>query len=644
MTQSFFLEKKILFFLLTGFFVLFFCLTYFSDATFDAGDGIRHYLVSRYSWQHPDLFLYSWGKPFFTIITSPFSQFGLLGITLFNILCGIGSAYFAYKIAQHLKLNYALLVIPFLLFTPCYFPTLNSGLTEPLFGFVLIFSIYLFFAERYLLACVVVSFLPFVRTEGNLVLPLFLIVLVYRRKFVSIPFLAFGTFIYSVIGYFYFNDFFWVKNQNPYNGENKAFYGSGELLHFVKSYNFIWGSALTILFVFGLLMITIFFIKKIKAKALKDSKLPEELILIYGCFAIYFVAHSVMWWKGLANSLGLLRVIAGVAPCSALICLRGLNLFAIPFIREKKILNVALISILVFWVIRSPFKHDYFPFKLDKEQELIKETGDWFKSSPYTKQKVYYLYPYLAHVLNVDSFDPNKVGELWGLYPTIKEWGIGAIPDSTIIFWDAHFGPNECKIPLDTILNDPNFELIKTFKPATPFQVLGGYDFGVYVFMKLGKPKQMDLLFSDSVSMEEPPSYLENQSTITTEKFFSGKKSCKLSLQNEYSVTIRKVLSEIPKNTQKIDIEMKLLDSEKNSANAVAVLSIDDESGKNVLWSGMPIVYVKNDSSEWSDARFSFLINASSFSEKSSIKIYLWNKEKKVFYIDDIKVQYWGRK
>ena len=79
-------------------FALFFCIAYFSDATFDAGDGIRHYLVSRYSWKHPDLLLYSWGKPFFTIVSSPFSQFGFMGMAVFNILCGIGAAFFSYKI------------------------------------------------------------------------------------------------------------------------------------------------------------------------------------------------------------------------------------------------------------------------------------------------------------------------------------------------------------------------------------------------------------------------------------------------------------------------------------------------------------------------------------------------------------------
>ncbi len=639
------LEKKILLFILAIFSLVFFFLAYFSASTYDAGDGIRHYLVSRYSWKHPDLLLYSWGKPFFTVISSPFSQFGLLGINIFNILCGIGSAFFAYAIAKKLKLNYALLVIPFLLFTPCYFPTLNSGLTEPFFGFILISSIYLMFVDRYLWACVLVSFLPFVRTEGNMILPLFFIVLIYRRKFLFSPLLAFGTFIYSVVGYFYFNDFFWVKNQNPYNGENKVFYGSGELLHFVTNHNFIWGSALGLFFILGLIAIILNGFLTIKNKEIKEGKLPEELLLIYGSFAIYFVAHSIMWWKGLANSLGLLRVLAGVIPCSALICLRGFNLIMIPFFNEKKLLKFAFIAVIVFWIIRSPFKHDYFPYKLDQEQVVVKDAGDWFKESQYSNQKVYYLYPLLAHLLNVDSFDPQKVGELWGLYPSIKAYGIDVIPDSTIVFWDGHFGPNECRIPLDTIMNDPNFELIKSFKPKTEFTTLGGYKFEIYVFMKLNHPKKLDTLSVDSFDLETNNPLLLNSESIVITSSFSGKKSCKLSAETEYSVSVIKHVSDIPKNTLKFVFNSKILDIDNKSKDAVIVMSIDDDKNKNLFWSGLPLLSKNiNDSAKWRSVSTEFVLNTNSFPPNATVKFYVWNKSKMEFYIDNLEIIYIGKK
>ena len=50
-----------------------------SDAPYDTGDGITHYLIARYSWDHPHQYLNMWGKPFFTLITSPVAQFRLKG-------------------------------------------------------------------------------------------------------------------------------------------------------------------------------------------------------------------------------------------------------------------------------------------------------------------------------------------------------------------------------------------------------------------------------------------------------------------------------------------------------------------------------------------------------------------------------------
>ena len=54
-----------------------------ADSPYDTGDGIVHYQIARYSWEHPHLLLYLWGKPFFTLISSPFAQFGLKGMYVF---------------------------------------------------------------------------------------------------------------------------------------------------------------------------------------------------------------------------------------------------------------------------------------------------------------------------------------------------------------------------------------------------------------------------------------------------------------------------------------------------------------------------------------------------------------------------------
>ncbi len=640
-------EKKLLTIVLGSVFLLFFGLSYFAKGTFDAGDGIRHYLVSRYCWNHPDLLFYSWGKPFFTLISSPFSQFGLIGINFFNILCALLSSLLCFKIAKKLNLQYPILVVFFLCFSPIYFPTMNSGLTEPLFGLILISGIYFMFENKYFLATLIISFLPFVRTEGNLVLPFFFCILLYRKKYFYIPMLAFGTIAYSIIGYFHYKDILWVKHQNPYTGFNGDIYGKGELMHFVNNHNLIWGTALYSLFIVGCiaaLVLLLLNLKKVRTPVVENSFMMEELFLIYGSFFIYFVAHSIFWWKGLAGSLGLIRVMAGIMPCSALICLRGFNWAMLPFFKRNKYIESTIIALCLFFVVYSPFKHDYFPYKLDNEQAVIKEAGDWFKSSPYKDQKVYYLYPLLAHVLNVDSFDPEKVGELWGLYPSIKAYGIGVVPDSTIIFWDGHFGPNECRIPLDTIMNDPRFELLKKFSPAIPLKVLGGYDFDVYAFIKLHAPKKMDILSIDFFDLESSNPLLIASMSIIENTAFSGKNVCELSAKNEFSVTIKKSAATVPQKTLKFDFNCKLLDKDKNSKAAFVVMSVEDEAGKSISWAGKPLVTdTVLDYKKWNTARVEFLTGSNSIPPNANIKFYIWNKELKTFYVDDITLSYWGK-
>jgi len=639
-------EKYVVVFLLLGLFLFFLGLYIFSETTYDSGDGIRHYFVSRYCWFLPKLLLYSWGKPFFTLISSPFSQFGLVGITIFNIFCGLGSAFFAYKTAKLLKLDYAVLVIVFIFFTPVYFPTINSGLTEPFFGLTLIAAIYLFFKKKYFWAVILISFLPFVRTEGNLTLPLFFIVLLFRRKYFYIPLLAFGTLAYSFIGWLYYRDWLWLINQNPYTGSNRDFYGHGPFMYFINGNYYIWGNALTILLVIGIL--ALFYRGFVFLKNKNDEKNQfyiEELFLIFGAAAVYFFAHTIMWWKGWANSLGLIRVLAGIVPCAALVCLRGLNVVMLPFIKKIRVAEITILVLLLFWVIKNPFEQHYYPFKLGREEAVLKKTADWYKQSAFTQKRVFYIYPIFAHFIDVNPYDYDKVKELWELYPNINEWGIDVVPDSTIIIWDAHFGPNECQIPLDSILNDTRFQNIAVFKPDTPFTTLADYPFEVYVFMKLSEPRTTGALDTDMYDLESDAKELTNMETRTDISAFSGKQACALSSKAEYSVLVSKTVDQMPAGTSKIELKCKLSDKNGNAKDALFVVSVEDKAGNNLFWESAPLTQKSPTTHpDWDEVRGEFLVFMNRFTPDAVVKMYIWNKEKKDFLIDDFEINYYGFK
>ncbi|MBN8695347.1 MAG: hypothetical protein J0L87_02350 [Bacteroidetes bacterium] len=632
-----FSERTSLYILLVLASVFFVILILTAESTYDPGDGIRHYLVSRYSWKHPDLFLYSWGKPFFTLISSPFSQFGLLGINIFNIVCAVLSGYYIFKIAKILKLATPLVAPILLFFTPIYLPTINSGLTEPLFGLILISSIYLYFVNRYILGSLIISFLPFVRTEGFLIVPLFGVILLYRKKFASILFLASGTILYSIIGMIVLNDFFWIFNQNPYNGDNKEFYKQGELLHFINAYIFIWGTIMTFFLCIGIIFALIR--RKININNFKEYYL-EEVILILGSFSIYFIAHSIMWWKGYANSLGLIRVLAGIIPCTALICHRGIDLFINIIPVKQKLLKKIFLAIIIISVIASPFFQNYFPFKLEAEQKVIKETGDWFKKSGLSNKKVYYLYPLFAHYLNVDPYDTEKVAELWGLYPWIEKYGINSIPDSSVIIWDAHFGPNECQIPLERLMNDSNFICVKSFIPDVPFKTLNDYPFEVNAFIKLPKARSNKLLEKQLFNFEEEPPYNKTITIDETVKL-SGSRSCHITAETEYSFNLLEKIDSVPLRTNTIIITSNVFVINENKINPQLVVSIYNQKGENIYWNSEKIE--QKNTNNWVQLKHKFSINSSHINSNNIVEIYFWNICKNDFYIDDIEVRLLGK-
>jgi ABC-type cobalt transport system substrate-binding protein len=475
------LERNILFFLLTVLAAMFvyFALTW--KGFYGGADNIAHYRISRYAFDYPYLFLDHWGKPLFTLLTAPFSQFGFIGSKLFNVFAGLLAALFAYLTAKKLEFRNSLLVLIFTIFAPIYFVLLPTGLTEPLFSLVLILSIFLFFNRQYISSAIFVSFLPFARTEGVFLLPLFFLAFLWERKFLAVLLIFTGTVLYSLAGYFHFGDIFWLINNNPYTGA-RDIYGNGELLHFVKASEDITGLPVAILLLIG----TIFLVIESVGQKIPSERKQAHLILLLIAtpFFLYLAAHSYAWWKGHGGSLGLIRVMAGVVPLAALLALKGYNslskVLRLP-VFLKSVVSLALLAMIVYGPVKK-----YRTFPLGEEEKLVAEAAEWLKESDYFGGKIYYYHLYFIHFLEIDPFDKEKCVEKIppGEVPSSK------IPAGSMIQWDSHFGPNEGRMPLSTLMNDPGLMLLKTFAPKTALTNWKGENFKVYLFLKMDKPEQ----------------------------------------------------------------------------------------------------------------------------------------------------------
>ncbi|WP_188561173.1 hypothetical protein [Hymenobacter frigidus] len=113
-------------------------MAFITRGTYDSGDSIKHYLFARYAFEHPLNLLESWAKPLFTLLAAGPAQAGFMGMKLFQCAVVATSAWCAYVVARSLRLPAPELTILFAYAMPDYFLIQFSGLTEPLFGLVLV--------------------------------------------------------------------------------------------------------------------------------------------------------------------------------------------------------------------------------------------------------------------------------------------------------------------------------------------------------------------------------------------------------------------------------------------------------------------------------------------------------------------------
>ena len=448
-----------------------------SDGTYGDADDIGHYRRSRYAFQFPEFFLYHWGKPFFTALSSPFAQFGYNGIRIFNVLVGALAAYFTYRTALVLKFKYPVVAIFLVISSPLYTVLMLSGMTEILGSLVLILSIFLFFKKRYIWSALLLSFMPFVRSEAIVILPLFFVALVWIKQWKAIPFLAFGFVFYSFVGGFYYDDFLWVVHEMPYKGDAKAIYGSGELLHYVKASKFTVGLALALLMVLGgLLWILDPLLKPKKEK--KEWLL--EMLVAYMPFMVYLAAHTYVWWKGAGNSVGMIRVMVAVVPSAVL-----LGMFAYSRITElipvKKWIKQLATAVFCIYLVTIPHKIYQIPVPLMGEQRIVKDACDWWMESDYSENRFFYYNPFFTHFMKINPYDETLSHQFVHnrTNPEIR------IEEGEVVIWDAHFSPNEGGLPLENLMNNEGYKLIHLTRDKEPFTVLGGYTYEIYFFQRI---------------------------------------------------------------------------------------------------------------------------------------------------------------
>ena len=637
-------KKYLPYLLLMVFLVVLGILALLSEGSFGGADDISHFKYSRYAFKKPEFFLDTWGKPLFTIIMAPPAQFGHNGVKIFNVLLGLGTALLTYLTAQKLNYKHTVLALFLVTFAPLYTVVMITGLTEILFSFVLMLGIYLFFHNRSIWSCIVISLLPFVRTEGFIIFPSFLLAYIINRQWKAIPFILTGFLFFSLVGSFHYRDFFWMISENPYTGEAANIYGSGELLHFINKYEPIFGLPLFIMVLVGLAYIPVRFFS-----SGRKEKVPliNEVLVAFSPFLIYFAAHSYVWWQGIGNSGGSIKVMVAVLPSAALLAHFGWNrlMFKLPL---HKYTQMALAVSLAILLTSTTFRVHKYPVELGRTQQILKGAALWLKGSSYSDRKMYYWDPYWWFFMDMDPTDREGISQ----YIPDATSPHKHIPDGALVLWDAHFSPNEGLVKLSSLWDNPHFRVINVFRPDLPFQVLGGHDYEIFIFERTdGSQDKNNQEYLEEILIKKASSYrARGFEKFDFETKDQGQDSLRFSSDIVQSGTYSYIMNatdEFCPGTEVAVAELRNAKGEKLSVSIshyfeeiqpenppLIVFSVQNEEGL-YLYQTWEIRPTRRD--VWEASNFRYPLPEWD-SPDDICKVYVWNKGKQKFYVDDFTI------
>ena len=438
-----------------------FLIAFLTHGTGDEGDSIMHYLFARYAFGHPENFIHHWAKPFYVLIMAPFARFGFMSAKLFNTFLSCIAVWFTYLIAREMKYKWAIAVFVIALFFKNFMVVAFSGLTEPLNDALIAIAIYLAFTQRYMAATIIMSFLPFIRSEGLFLCGTFALYLLWLRQWRLVPLLLLGHIIYSIAGYHHYKDFLWVIHQIPY-GYHNTHYGHGSWSHFITQMPMITGVLNAVLLSVGMIiMISLpvyLFYKK------RPQDISKQSIFIVGLFLIFFAMHASFWALGIFASFGLVRVFVAIACVMILIMLTAIEYIDQVLSKYVKwhapiIIAPLLALYLIFALNKSPYSYRHYDFGLHADQEMDEEMAAYVKKNypDYKNRMIYFDAVYLSMLLDVDVFDENKYG-------STGKPANHVYPNKSIIIWDAWYSDHEQLTHLDVLRDNKQLKEITSFE------------------------------------------------------------------------------------------------------------------------------------------------------------------------------------
>jgi hypothetical protein len=374
------------------------------------------------------------------------------------------------------------------------------------------------------------------------------------------------------------------------------------------------------------------------------------ILLILVPFVGYFIFHSLLFWKALGGSLGLIRVIAAVLPLAAVVALMGYQ-WIIQIFFKQPWQQVGFMIITSIAVIMACFNIYPFPVRLSPEESLVKKATNWVKTAGLSHKMIIFNDLNVPFYLGLDPYNGAECVQKWFVHHQDPSPGM---PDSSVFIWDAHFGPNECQVPLDSLMKNPHYQLLTRFLPPGDFRTLGGYNYEVYVFMRLPQgitsdnaiklellkkeeENKFNIIYSKKLDFEDAGT---NQDSVnfTKKTAFSGSMAYRVGANTEFSPGIEISCASLPGKKEDIRVRVSLavfpeVPFKENLTSLVVSLENSEESYQ---YSSFPLAEKAPSVQQWNPMNVMVALPEIR-SPGDKIKIYLWHQGKQAFLMDDLK-------
>ncbi len=597
-------------------------------------DSVTHFQIARYAFTYPAFFLNHWGKPLFTILSAPLAQFGYTGAIAFNLICGLLSAWFAYLICKRLEYRHAWAALVFTIFTPGYLLIMYSSLTEILFSLVLITSIYLFSSKRFIWSAILISLIPFARTEGVMYIALFIPALLWMKQYKALPFLLSGFAVFSIAGWPVYHDLLWFFTKMPYTVSSSALYGKGSFWYYFGMMDRLINYPLLILGITGLVGILLRLRSEIKN--LRDIKTATLYILVIPAFFGFILAQSYLWWKGL-GVLASDRFMACVLPLSAIMALAGFDRI-MEKAKSSKVLYYVLGVFIIAIVAYKPFSDKRLPMKTGINFVVMEQLADWLKTTPYSGRMAYYSDPMFPFYMDINPFDTQRCFKIYSYEHTDPA---SILKPGELLIWDAQFAGFEGHLPFDSLMKNNKLRLLNVFTPVESFTIIGGAKYKLAVFMKADRDTTRSVYKQFYFNGYESSLTDKQRKQVSTEYVSGGKQSIMMTPDYVYGPTAEGSLKSLP-GFSSISLRASvriLVPTAADKGQVLLVMSIEDQDHKVYKYGVAKDSETSYKPGEWFDLVLTDIVNHGTPAD-GTYKIYVWYTGKNKIYIDDLKLEY----